>query len=72
MILLLGIPGGIVFLIWISFTFFLFAIWVWTLVDIIKSQFRDANEKLIWVLLVAFLPFIGTLLYYVFGSKNRI
>ena len=51
---------------------FLFAIWIWTIIDIIKGEFRDNNEKVLWILLVVLLPFIGTVLYFVMGSKNRI
>ena len=50
----------------------LFAVWIWTLVDIIQSQFRDSNEKLLWVVLVILLPFLGTILYFAIGSKNKV
>ncbi len=50
----------------------LFAVWIWTLVDIIQSQFNDTNEKLLWIVLVILLPFIGTILYFTIGSKNKL
>ena len=59
-------------LFFILFGFFLFAIWVWTIIDIIKSEFKDNNEKILWVVLVILLPFIGTTLYFAIGSKNRV
>ncbi|WP_258099685.1 PLD nuclease N-terminal domain-containing protein [Marinoscillum pacificum] len=59
-------------LFFILFGFFLFAIWVWTIIDIIKSEFKDNNEKILWVVLVILLPFIGTVLYFAIGSKNRV
>ena len=59
-------------LFFILFGFFLFAIWVWTIIDIIKSEFKDNNEKVLWMVLVILLPFIGTVLYFAIGSKNRV
>lgn len=41
------------------------------LIDIIKSQF-NGNDKLIWVLVVLFLSFIGAILYFIIGRKQRI
>lgn len=47
------------------------ALWIWALVDIINSRFREDTTKIIWCLLVIFLPFIGTLLYFVIGREQR-
>lgn len=52
--------------------FFLFAVWIWTLVDIIQAEFKDTNEKLLWIILVILLPFLGTILYFAIGGKNRV
>ncbi len=45
-------------------------LWIWALVDIIQSRFSDDSTKIIWCLLVIFLPFIGTFLYYVIGETK--
>lgn len=42
------------------------------LVDIIRSDFRDSNTKLIWVIIVIFVPVIGSILYFIMGSKQKI
>jgi hypothetical protein len=47
-------------------------LWIWALVDIIQSRFREESTKIIWCLLVIFLPFIGTILYYVIGREQRL
>lgn len=47
-------------------------LWIWALVDIIQSRFREESTKVIWCLLVIFLPFIGTILYYVIGREQRL
>ncbi len=48
-----------------------FALSIWCIVDIVKSNFRG-NAKLKWILAVTFLPVIGFLLYYAVGVKQKI
>jgi hypothetical protein len=48
------------------------ALWIWAIVDIINSRFREDSTKIIWILLVIFLPFLGTLLYFVIGREQRL
>jgi hypothetical protein len=40
--------------------------------DILKNEFRTANDRLIWILIILFVPFLGVALYYVIGRKSRI
>jgi hypothetical protein len=47
-------------------------IWVLALIEIVRSEFKDKNERLIWLLLVILLPLIGTILYFAIGRKQRI
>ena len=47
------------------------ALWIWALVDIINSRFREESSKIVWCLLVIFLPFLGTILYFVIGREQR-
>jgi len=42
------------------------------LIDIIRSDFRGSNDKLIWVIVVLFLNIIGALLYWVIGRNQRV
>jgi hypothetical protein len=48
------------------------ALWIWAIVDIVNSRFREDSTKIIWILLVIFLPFLGTILYYFVGREQRI
>jgi hypothetical protein len=41
------------------------------LVDILRSNFKGSNDKLIWVLIVLFLGFFGVLLYFIIGSEQK-
>jgi hypothetical protein len=46
-------------------------LWIIALVDILKNDFKG-NDKLIWLLVVILLPFIGSLCYFFIGRKRRI
>lgn len=52
---------GIFFLSWMSWLSFGF-IWLYALISIIKNDFKKENQKLIWILLIIFIPF-SALLY---------
>lgn len=44
---------------------------VLALISILKNDFKN-NDKIIWVLIVLFLPFIGPILYFLIGRPKRI
>lgn len=41
------------------------------LLDILRSEFA-VHGKLVWLLVVAFFPLIGSLAYFVFGRKQKV
>ncbi|MFL1011786.1 PLD nuclease N-terminal domain-containing protein [Flavisericum labens] len=41
------------------------------LINILKNQF-NSNDKMIWVLVVLFLPFFGPILYFIIGRPKRL
>lgn len=41
------------------------------LISILKNEFKN-HDKLIWVIVVIFLPFLGPLLYLIMGRSQRI
>ena len=47
-------------------------LWLIAMIDILRSEFRGQNDKLIWVLIVLFAPFIGAILYVIIGRKNKV
>lgn len=57
-----------VFLIGIGCT----VLWIYCLVDIIKANFKGENDKIIWLLLIIFLPMIGSILYLYIGVNQKI
>lgn len=49
----------------------LFAIWIWAMIDIITSKFKEDLMQIVWLLVVFFLPFIGVLLYLLIGRNMK-
>ncbi|MCH6199616.1 PLDc N-terminal domain-containing protein [Aquiflexum sp. LQ15W] len=46
------------------------AIYIFTIYDVVSSKFGGNNDKLVWVFIVIFLPFIGTILWFLMGRKT--
>ena len=54
------------------FALFMFIAWIWALIDILKSEFKEPINKIIWLLVVFFLYFLGVLLYYFIGRDQKV
>ncbi len=64
-------PGyGLVF--WQLSGLIYLGIWAYAIFDCVKSDFRDQNQKLIWVILIVFAPILGTLLYLMMSHSTKI
>lgn len=50
---------------------FLFILPLIALMLVVTNQF-EGNDKLMWVLIILFLPILGSLLYFVFGHSKRL
>lgn len=50
----------------------LVAIWVWALIDILTSKFKEDLMQIVWLLVVFFLPFLGVILYLVIGRPMKV
>ena len=64
------ISGPQIFII-VAVLFFGFIPTLIALIDILKNKF-EGNNKIIWVLVVLFFHFIGAILYFAIGRKQRI
>lgn len=63
----MGAGGIIFFLVGLAY----FVLWLYCLVDIIRSNFKDQNMKLIWVVIILFAQLIGPLAYLVLGKSTK-
>ena len=69
------IGGMILLLIWviggvISLACFVF--WLWMLVHAITNKGISDVEKIMWVLVIIFLPVIGSIIYFFVGKSKAI
>ena len=46
--------------------------WIWMLINCIGRKFKDDVNKVIWILVIIFLPFIGSLLYFFLVKKPKL
>ena len=55
--------GGLCSLIWLG-------LFIWALIHVIGSS-ATAGSKVLWILLLLFLPFVGFILWLILGPKQR-
>ena len=62
---LVGIPcvGGILGLLAL-------ALWIWALIDAIGNTRLEGMTRLIWVLVIIFVPVLGPILYLIIGRNS--
>ena len=70
MLLPLAISSALILFL-VLFVLFTLVITIVALVDILANEFKD-NDKLIWVLVVIFLGFIGAILYFAMGQQQKL
>lgn len=58
-----------IFIIWavmMGFSLGMFALWLWSLIDVIQN----AKDKVLWVLIIVFLSLPGSILWWVMGERE--
>jgi hypothetical protein len=63
-----GILAGGIGLVFVLIAIASFVLWIWALISALSSNMAS-TEKLVWVLVIIFLPVIGSILYLVIGRK---
>jgi hypothetical protein len=48
-----------------------FVVWIWMLIHAVTNHGLSDGEKILWVLLIIFLPLIGVLLYFFLGRPKK-
>lgn len=46
--------------------------WIVALVGIIRSQFRNDTDRLLWIVVVTLAPVLGVLVYLVLGRRYKV
>jgi hypothetical protein len=61
----------LMFLICLPLVLALFAFWIWMLISAIQNKGLTDNEKIVWVLVIVLLHWLGALLYFFIGHPKR-
>lgn len=52
------------------FMILIIAFWIWMLIDVVKKDFKDPNDKTVWILIVVLAGWLGGIIYY-FVGRNK-
>jgi len=55
----------------LTFGFGAFVLWIWTLLDCIKNEPSEGNDKVVWVVVIAVMNWIGALIYLIVRRPQR-
>ena len=72
---LFSMPRGaewILIIVALAFVLALIGFWIYTIVDIVKSNFQDETTKIIWLLVVILIGILGSLIYWIFGRSGKV
>ena len=47
-------------------------VYAFTIYDVVRSRFANQTDKLIWILIVLLVPFLGTILWFAIGRNKRL
>lgn len=64
--------GGGFLIIMLLFSLIYFLLWLYCVIDVIRSHFKDSNMKLIWIVILLFAHLIGPLVYLVLGKNSKV
>ena len=45
--------------------------WIFMIIDVVKRQFKNDNDRIIWILVVVLTGWIGAIVYYFVNSKGE-
>lgn len=45
--------------------------WIWMIIDCATSTSLDGTQKIVWLLVIFFLHFLGALIYFVAGRRSQ-
>jgi len=68
--MVLNFIGGVEIIVILFISLFFFLLPIIALIDILKRRF-NGNDKIVWVLVVLFLPVLGSVLYFIIGKKSH-
>ena len=70
--LLLGALGGAEIIIILSIFIIPLFLWLIAIFDLLKREFEDSTNKIVWALIILLIPFLGSILYFIIGKKSGV
>ena len=67
-----GLFGLLMLLVGVVISLAGFAFWLWMLIHAITNKGLPDGEKIVWVLVIIFLPLIGSIIYFVIGRPKGV
>lgn len=61
----------ILILMWLVIVVGMFGLWIWTLIDCIKNESTEGNERIVWVVVIAAANWIGAIIYLIVRRPKR-
>ncbi|MGD1890670.1 MAG: PLDc N-terminal domain-containing protein [Cyclobacteriaceae bacterium] len=72
LLLFIGGLGGWEVLLVVIFFLLGTGLWLYALIDVLRSRFRNDSDKIIWVLVVILLQFLGAIIYLAVGKNQNV
>ncbi|MGE4267539.1 MAG: PLD nuclease N-terminal domain-containing protein [Deferribacterales bacterium] len=63
---------GLVTLAFMIFGLAAAVLFIWTIVDIIRSDFKDGATKIVWIIAVIAFNFLAIIIYLIFGKETKV
>ena len=64
--------GGASIMFFLLFGLIYTILWIYCLVDILRSEFKDPTMKIIWIVILLFAQGIGPIVYLAMGKSTKI
>ena len=45
---------------------------VYALINLLNSQFKNDNDKIVWTIIILIIPIVGSLLYFAISDRNKL
>jgi hypothetical protein len=63
-----GIVGLVSGIVWLALSAFM----LWMILECATKEPREGNERLVWIIITVFVPYLGAFLYYLVRRPERI
>jgi ABC-type multidrug transport system fused ATPase/permease subunit len=57
---------------WVLIGIIVFVAWLSALIDILRSEFINPSNKVVWLIVIFIIPLLGSILYSIFASSQKI